>query len=490
MAKMSIKEFSLLAVVGVACVIVGFALAAALNLTPPVSGQVDEETIKTLDQLSAAYEHVAKVVSPAVVNITTTVTTSPQSFNSPFGGGGGPQGFQFFGPFGDFFNQPPQQYQMHGEGSGVIVSSDGIILTNNHVIADATQINVRLLDDREFTAKVIGTDPKTDIAVIKIDGEDLPVAVLGDSDQVQVGEIVLAIGHPFSLVNTVTQGIISAKGRSNVGLAEYEDFFQTDAAINPGNSGGPLINLRGEVIGINTAIATSTGQYAGVGFAIPINMCKDIMEQLLSEGKVTRGWLGVYIQPVTKDLQKQFNLDTSDGALVSEVTADGPAEKAGIKSGDIITQFNGQKVKGVNELRTMVAAAEVGSEVTLTVIRDGATKEINVVLGELPENLPSSKQEQLPSEQTLGMVLQELTPEIAKQLGYEGESGLVVGDVVPGSPADNAGIQRGDLIVEVGRRRVATLDDFRKAMSYVPQGEGVLLLVKSGDHAHYVVVTP
>lgn len=486
MAGMSAREWSLLAIVGIACVIIGLVISASLDLSPKaVSQELDEEALRTLDQLSAAYMYVAEVVSPAVVNITTTTTGHYQNY-----GGFPPDSFNFFGPFEDFFDRFPREYKMQGEGSGVIVSSDGLILTNNHVIADTDEITVRLMDGREFMADVVGADPKTDIALIQIKGGDLPVAVLGDSDNVQVGQIVLAIGHPFHQSHTVTQGIISAKGRSNVGLAEYEDFFQTDAAINPGNSGGPLINLKGEVIGINTAIASATGQYAGVGFSIPINICKDIMQQLLESGKVTRGWLGVYIQPVDKDLQEQFGLETRDGALVAEVMDDSPAQKAGIERGDIIVGFNGEKVKGVNELRNMVASSEVGLEANLEVIRDGKTKYIKVKLGELPEDIPMHKMETLPTEQTLGMRLQELTPDLADQFGYSGEKGLLVIEVALGSPADSAGIMRGDLIIEVARRAVTTMDDFREALSSLAEGESILMLVKSGDYSRYVVVTP
>jgi serine protease Do len=441
-----------------------------------------------LQDLSAAFRDVAKTVSPAVVYISTEQTVTGQRQQVPE---------QFRDLFDDeffrrFFGVPEQrEYKRQGLGSGFIVSADGYILTNNHVVAKADKINVTLPDKREFKGKVIGTDPQTDVAVIKIEGEDFPTVTLGDSDPIEVGDWAVAIGNPYGLSYTVTAGIISAKGRANVGIVPYEDFIQTDAAINPGNSGGPLVNIEGEVVGINTAIFSRSGGYQGIGFAIPINMAKNIMDSLITKGKVVRGWLGVMIQPVTQDMAKSFNLEEATGALVGDVLKDGPAEKAGIKHGDVIISFDGQSIDGPNTLRNIVAQTEVGKNVSVVIIRDGKEQTINVTVGEREEE--KLARAETPSSATstkAGLTVQELTPEIAEQLGYKGDEGVVISEVESGSPASEAGLRRGDLIKEVNRESVRSLADYNKAMSSIDEGEGFLLLVRRGDYTLYVSVNP
>lgn len=326
---------------------------------------ISKEAVDILTKNNQAMVEVVAAVKPSVVNISSTKTIRRRGmpspfFNDPF--------FKRF--FGDEFRsfEMPKEYKQSGLGSGVIVDKDGYILTNNHVVKGADEIKVKLSDEREFKGKVIGVDPKTDLAVIKIDSNHLPVIKLGDSDKLQVGETVIAIGNPFGLSHTVTSGIVSATGRANVGIADYEDFIQTDAAINPGNSGGALVNVRGELVGINTAIFSTTGGYQGIGFAIPSNMTKVVMDSLIKKGKVIRGWLGVTIQPLTPDLAKQFNLKDKKGVLVADVVEDSPAEKTGIERGDVIVEFDGKKVDDVTDLRNMVANTLPNEEVPIKLI--------------------------------------------------------------------------------------------------------------------------
>ena len=442
-------------------------------------------TKQQLQDLSAAFRDVAKKVSPAVVYISTEQTVKGQQVPN-----------QFRDLFDDelfrrFFGVPEQrEYKRQGLGSGFIVSEDGYILTINHVVAKADKIDVTLPDKREFKGKVIGTDPQTDVAVIKIEGEDLPTVSLGDSDPIEVGDWAVAIGNPYGLSYTVTAGIISAKGRANVGIVPYEDFIQTDAAINPGNSGGPLVNIEGEVVGINTAIFSRSGGYQGIGFAIPINMAKNIMDSLITEGKVVRGWLGVMIQPVTQDIAKSFDLEETTGTLVGDVLKGGPAEKAGIERGDVIISFDGKPVDGPNTLRNIVAQTEVGKTVPVVIIRDGKEKTINATVGEREEEMQASAGSPSSVPQKAGLTVQELTPEIAKQLGYEGDEGVVISEIEPGSPASEAGLQRGDLIKEVNRQTVRSLSDYNEAMASIDEGKGFLLLVRRSDYTLYVPVNP
>jgi serine protease Do len=427
----------------------------------------------------------AKKLSPVVVNISTTqVSAGGQGMPSPFGEDD---------PFSEFWkkffgNPPPRGPQRQKSlGSGFIIDRDGSILTNNHVVENAERIVVKLSDGREFDAKVVGRDSKTDIAVIKIhDKGNLPIASLGDSDKVEVGEWTMAIGNPFGLDNTVTAGIVSAKGR-HIGAGPYDNFIQTDASINPGNSGGPLINLRGEVVGINTAIFSRTGGNIGIGFAIPINLAKELVPQLKSKGKVTRGWLGVVIQKVTPDLAESLGLDQARGALVANVAKDGPAEHAGVKVGDVIVEFDGKEVKDSNELPILVARTSVDRKARLKVLRDKKEVTLTVTIGELKdEEVVASAAEK----GDLGLTVQRLTPQIAESLGLERVEGLVITAVEPGSPGEEAGLRRGDVILEIDRKAVRNLAEYRKALEGAKKGKGILFLVRRGESTLFLALKP
>ncbi|MFZ2052727.1 MAG: DegQ family serine endoprotease [Candidatus Aminicenantales bacterium] len=437
-----------------------------------------------MDNISRVFEQSARKVSPSVVAITAEQVVQAQSaFGMP------DDAFKdFFGEdfFKRFFEQPPQEQKrtVRSLGSGVIVSADGYILTNNHVVANADKLFVVIGDKQNYPAKVVGTDPQTDVAVVRIDAKDLPAATLGNSDAVSVGQWVIAIGNPFQLMHTVTAGIISAKGRSSVGLADYEDFFQTDASINPGNSGGALADLNGNVIGINTAIASPSGGNIGIGFAIPINMAKQVMESLISKGKVVRGFIGITPQDINENLARAFDLKSTEGVLVGDVTPKGPADQAGIKRGDVILSINGKKVANATQLRLLIADTAPKTEVKMTLLRQGKTMDVTVTLAERPgtpqEQAP--KQEPMEGQQSekLGLALQDLTPDIAGQLGYDKDKGVLVADVAPGSPAEDAGLQRGDLIKEVNRAPVKSVKDFEKAIRSYKAGDVVALLVRRG----------
>ena len=375
-------------------------------------------------------------------------------------------------------------------GSGVIVSSDGYILTNNHVVDNADKLTVLVTSEKKYTAKVIGTDPQTDLALIKIDDTNLPAAGMGNSDNVRVGQWVIAVGNPFQLMHTVTAGIISAKGRSSVGLADYEDFIQTDASINPGNSGGALCDLDGNVIGINTAISSPSGGNVGIGFAIPINMAVTVMNALKAHGKVTRGFLGLIPQDINDNLAKALNLKSDEGSLVGDVNPGGPADKAGIKTGDVILEFNGEKIKNSVELRNDVAQASPGSKARITLLRNGKEMEVTVILGERPSGRGGREEQQTTPEENsnekIGVSVQNLTPDIAQQLGYKDEEGVVITQVVPGSPADDAGLQTGDLIKSVNREVVKNVHDFNNDIKNLKSGDSVALLIRRGDNTVYV----
>jgi serine protease Do len=406
-------------------------------------------------------------------------------------------GFRHFGnpfeeknPFGDFFGpfsegNPPGGFEQRGVGSGFIMNRDGYILTNNHVVEDADQIKVKLANGKEYEGKVVGRDPKTDLALIKINASsDLQPLTLGNSDDLKVGSWVVAVGSPFGLEQTVTAGIVSAKGRV-IGSGPYDNFIQTDASINPGNSGGPLINMRGEVVGINTAIIAS-GQ--GIGFAIPINMAKEIAPQLQNKGHVTRGWLGVSIQEVTPELAKSFGLKEKKGALVAQVVSGSPAEKAGIEQGDVIMEFDGKEVANSKDLPRIVASSPVGKAVTVKLLRNGKVLDRQLKVGEMEEKAEVARASS--SKRSLGITVQNLSPELAKELGVKKEMGVVVTRVEPGSPASDAGIQTGDVIQEVNRKPVKNVEDFVEKVEKAKDQDNILLFLQRGQNNLFAAVTP
>lgn len=428
----------------------------------------------------ATFAPVVKSGLPAVVNISSsrvvrqTTSTSNDSLFPNF--------------FGDPFNIPRERREQ-SLGSGVIVSPDGYILTNSHVIDSATDVRVFLSDKREFKARIIGSDPQTDIAVLKIDSAGLPAIPLADSSKVQVGDVELAIGNPFGLGQTVTMGIVSAIGRGNLGIEDYEDFIQTDAAINPGNSGGALINTRGELIGINTAIISNGSEgNQGIGFAVPINMARRSMEQIMKTGKVIRGWLGIAVQEVTPSVAKAFGLDGPRGALVGGVTPDSPAANAGISRGDIIVEINGESVGDSRILRLKIADMTPGTIVRLKLVREGSERELQVTLGEFPAEMPRAAAPDSSNSPSIGIAVDGLTPEIAGQVGLPaGTQGVVVVEVQPASPAADAGLRRGDVIQEVNRHHVGDLNEFQREISQA-SGQSFLLLVNRKGNTVFVVV--
>ena len=451
----------------------------------PVYISRNPEGTGSLSNIPLGFAPVLKPALPAVVNIASSrVVKAPQQpfFSDPF--------------FGRFFgspDQPPPEQRQRGLGSGVIVSPDGYILTNNHVIDQATDIKVVLLDQREFKGKVIGTDPKTDIAVVKIAATGLPTLTLGDSSKIQVGDYALAIGDPFGIGETATQRIVSATGRGNLDIEDYEDFIQTDASINPGNSGGALVNARSELIGINTAIlAGNGGGNQGIGFAIPINMARFVMDEILKHGKVVRGYLGIAIQPLTPDIAKVFNAPPGKGALISDVVPDGAAAKAGLKKGDVIEEINGEPVTGPNPLKLKIASMPPGSVAHLKVLRDGRERDVTVTLSELPEKAAEAAPGARPSADNpmRGVQVQELTPDITQQLGLRpGTKGVVVSEVNPGSPGANAGLRRGDVIQEINRQPVTSVADYQRAIRQTGKQPVTLLVNRQGNSA-YVAVNP
>jgi len=448
---------------------------------------------ESMDGLLRSFADLAEKVGPAVVNVSTvsTVTVPGHPFHQFFGhgqeGGNDGENDQFNEFFKRFFKEnPDRKMKQQSLGSGFITSKDGYIITNYHVVDQAEEIKVKLSDGREFKAKVLGRDEATDLALIKITepSGNLPVLVLGDSQKMRVGDWVLAIGNPFGLEHTVTQGIISATGRA-IGSGPYDDFLQTDAPINPGNSGGPLINLRGEVVGINTAMF-SGGQ--GLGFAIPSAMAKTVATQLKEKGKVVRGYIGVSIQTVTPELAKSFGLKDTRGALVGDVVKGGPAERGGIRIGDVITGFDGRKVKSSNDLPRMVAETPVGKSADVVVVREGKEHRLSVKVAELIKEKTPAVQSSSTSVQGFGMKVDNITPQLRQQTGTVVKSGVIVVSVEQGSLADLAGIQEGDVITEVNRKLVRDLDEFNQATAKARQGESVLLLVTRGKENFFVTL--
>jgi serine protease Do len=500
------KTFNLYTVIAVATIValLGFAAGGGLN-TLFAERPLVKNAYAAAPEVRGLPDFVslAKKLTPVVVNVSTTST---------MGGGsaGGPNPFSRRGdrgnrpgqgdeqdPFSDFwrrfFGNPPggggggggRGFRQQSLGSGFIIDRDGTILTNNHVVENGSKITVKLNDGREFEAKVVGKDAKTDIAIIKIDAKgELPVAPLGDSDKLEVGEWVVAIGNPFGLESTVTSGIVSAKGR-HIGAGPYDNFIQTDASINPGNSGGPLINMRGEVVGINTAIFSQSGGNIGIGFATPINSAKEIIPELKGKGKVTRGWLGVSIQSVTPDIANSLGLEKSRGALVADVLKDGPAERAGLKVGDVIVDFDGTEIKDSSDLPAIVARTRPGKQVSVKVLRD--KKEMTI-----PVNITELKEEEVVASARekgeLGLTVQKLTPEMAENLQLGRATGVVITSIEPGSPADEAGLQPGDVIVEVDRKPIREIADFRNAVGGAKKGQRILFLVRREGSSLFVAL--
>jgi len=459
-------------------------LPAAAQSGSPAAKRPDSKA--TLHALEDAFTSVADRVMPSVVNVSVKPRKAP-----PGEAGQPPEGEQrfrdFFGPefYDRFFKRRAPREDTRAAGSGVIVDARGYILTNAHVVESAAEIEVRLSDDRKFAATLVGRDPKTDLAVVKVDpgAAGLPVAQLGDSDKLRVGQWAIAIGNPFGLDRTVTVGIISATGRTRVGVATYEAFIQTDASINPGNSGGPLLNLDGRVIGINTAIVSS-GQ--GIGFAIPINMAREVMTQLIAKGRVVRGWLGIAIQDLTDDLAAGFGVSGKGGVLVADVLKDGPAAAGGMKPGDIIVELGGGPIKEVPELQKRVAAIPPGRAAAVTVLRDRKPTKLTVRIGEQPgeEAVVAAG----PKGEGLGVTVEPLTEEMAETYGLRGRSGVLVTDLAAGSAAEAAGIKEGDLILEVNRRRVGTVEEFTTAMGALKPGEAVPVQIERGGAGREYVV--
>ncbi|MBA7542890.1 Periplasmic serine endoprotease DegP [subsurface metagenome] len=458
--------------------IAGFTLATLLDRTSTLTAQ----TGPALSGAPGSFSHLAKKASPSVVNISTVkVIKGGRQVPLPFGPND---------PFREFFeryfgDQAPRDFKQRSLGTGFIIDKEGFILTNNHVVEQTDEIKVTLNDKREFDAKIIGRDPKTDLALIRIESDHpLTPLPLGDSDKLEVGDWVMAIGNPFGLGHTVTAGIVSAKYRK-IGAGAYDNFIQTDASINPGNSGGPLLNTTGEVVGVNSAILSQSGGSVGIGFAIPINMAKDLLPQL-KKGKVVRGWLGVMIQEITPELKDKLNLKEEKGALVGDVVAEGPADKAGIKRGDVIVSFDGKEISEANDLPFIVASTPVGKTVTVEVSREGKKEHFQVQIEELKEE----RQAQVVSEArpNLGLTVREITPELARNFGLSEASGVVVVQVQNNTPAQEAGLAPGDIILEMDQVPVKDLKQFNQMIGAYKVGDTILFLVKRRGSTLYLTL--
>ena len=461
----------------------GHSVLGASKTAPTIAA---EGAPVTLGNFANGFSSVLKPALPAVVNIRSSKVVKTQihgglPFNDPM--------FRQF--FGDQFGQRggPQTQREQSLGSGVIITTDGTVLTNNHVIEGATDIKVYLSDKREFKATLVGTDPKTDVAVLKIDANNLPTLPLGNSSSLQVGDLIFAIGDPFGIGETATMGIVSAKGRGGLRIEDYEDFIQTDAAINPGNSGGAMIDLHGNLVGINTAILTGgSGGNQGVGFAIPINLARNVMDQIRAHGKVVRGYMGVYIQDVTPEIAKQFHLNETRGALIGDVSAETPGARAGLKRGDVILALNGQEISGANELRLQISQTPPRTPVKLKVWRDGKTQDTNLTLGDLPEKAEKASMGEEGGGALEGVDVENVTPEIAQQLGLKANAhGVVVTSVDPSSAAGSVGLRQGDVIQEVNHKPVTNVEEFRHAMAGAEK-QPALLLVNRGGVTSYLVI--
>ncbi|TVQ31687.1 MAG: DegQ family serine endoprotease [Phycisphaeraceae bacterium] len=504
MTRTRIRGFSLAAA---PTLIAAIALGALTLHTPIARSQerapeISEEALHHARSLSEAFREVSRASAHSVVNIRTVrIEQMPPRQRlapppSPFGPGRSPFDEMFERFFGEqHFDQQrqepqqPQRRERSGVASGVIIDDSGHVLTNNHVVQGADEIEVTLHDRRTFSATVIGTDPQTDLAVLRIDASGLAPARLGDSDALEVGDWVLAIGNPFGFEQTVTAGIVSAKGRSQLGLADFEYFIQTDAAINPGNSGGALVNLEGQVVGINTAITTRTGGALGIGFAIPINMARHVADSLIDTGDVERGFLGVQIQPLTPEIAESFG-HTGGGALIGDVAENSPAARAGLQPGDIVTRFNGRPVRDMNEFRNYVASTSPGSSVEIHVFRDGSRTTLQAEIGRLDDRAAQAMRDgDTAAIEELGVVVETLTPEAAARMGVsEDIGGVFITEVTPGSVAARAGLRPGHLLIEVGARRITDANEFREALDAYDLTRGVRLQVLADGVRRYLFV--
>ncbi len=477
--------------------VLGLAVAASARKEPEEYSititPAKERPLATLRDLNDAFVDVARAVTPTVVTVSTEKVIRGSDLWSPFGN-------PFFsGPLDDPSGEgndsnrgrnrgQGREFRQQGLGSGVIVSRDGYILTNNHVISEADRIVVRTTSGRRYTAHVVGTDPKSDVAVIKIDTDGLPAIALGNSDSLRVGEIVMAVGSPLTtnLAHTVTQGIVSAKGRSNVGLADYEDYIQTDAAINPGNSGGALVNLDGQLVGINSAIMSQSGGFQGIGFAVPVNMAMKIMDALMKDGKVVRGWLGVSIQDLTEAIVSAMNLNGQDGSLIGDVAPESPASKAGLQAGDIITAIGDQKVTNSSQVRNEISSTAPGSKITLTILRDGRERDFEAQLMELPGEAPTRHVKEV-VRNLLGFTVAPLSRELANKHGLDANgTGLVVTEIDQSSNAYSSGLREGDLIRTVNQGKVGLASDLNELLRGAQKGSNVLLQIVRRDRGFFI----
>ncbi len=445
------------------------------------------------EQGESPFTTVAEKVSPAVANISAekTVTGNVPGFEWRFEGPWDEMFRDFFGP------GPRREQRTQTLGSGFFISEDGYLVTNYHVIRDASDIVVKLTNKQEFKGdevRIVGTDPRTDIALLKIDnGEKLPCLEFGNSDEVKVGDWAIAFGNPFHLEGTVTVGVISAKGRAGIVLPEgpdFQSFLQTDAAINPGNSGGPLVNIHGDVIGINAAITSPSGGNVGIGFAIPASLAKMVIDELKSEGKVTRGYLGVYLQEITEDLKDAMDLPSLEGVLISEVVENTPASRAGIKAGDVITMFDGKKVKDMASFRIMVASTEVGKKVNIKLYRDGKEKDIRLTIGEMDETANATRETPDNKGDELGLRVINVSDPRAQRFDPKTTNGVVIVEIRPGTPADKAGFNVGDIIIAIGSKSTANVDEYRNAIKGLKEGKPVIFHVQRGERKLYIAVTP
>ncbi len=482
--------------------LIGLYLIVAWFISMPVYAAIDRD-VESLRKTSSAFASIEQAVSPSVVFIQVESKVAASNTGHQPYGHGSPYGDEFLKRFfGDRFpdvpngSQPPQNNQPAiGQGSGFVFSTkDSIssgktyILTNNHVVENAEKITVRFKNGQEFEAKITGRDPQSDVAVLEINESGFPALSFSDSSGLKVGEWVVAIGNPFGLSHTLTVGVVSAKGRTSIGMNDYEDFIQTDAAINPGNSGGPLVDLDGKVVGINTAIFSRSGGYMGVSFAIPSNLASEIATQLIENGEVTRGFLGIMIQQVTPDLAKSFNIKMGQGIIVSQVTNGSPADKAGLRQGDVILEFRGKPVKEVGRFRNQVALISPDSREKLVIQRNGERKILNLTVGKLPGKGKLASLESQQGAEKMGLSVQTLTPQLAKQFNAKPGEGVVVTAVQPGSIADKKGIRTGMIILQVNQKPVSTAAEFKDAVKN-SDGKQVLLLARIGDAQQFIVLT-